>query len=149
MDWVSQGVVTLAERDGTCVGLLAAAPAVPSRIPTGVVPAGSMFVYTVLSDRGRRGRGVGRALLQRAEDLAKAGGAPAMALDHWAGSAELSRIYDGYGYVRVADYIDLQDGKSVHNVVRVRPISPAVVDRARPTANSDTIQLCKPVTDER
>jgi hypothetical protein len=53
-DWVSQGVITLAERNGKCVGFLAAAPLVPPRIPTGLVPEGSMFVHTVMSDRGPR-----------------------------------------------------------------------------------------------
>jgi GNAT superfamily N-acetyltransferase len=118
--WVAQGVITVAERDGRCVGVLAAAPTTPPRVPAGMVPEGSMFVYTVLSDRGSEGRGVGRALLNAAERLATERGCPAVALDHWAGSAELARIYDDYGYIKVCTYIDNHDGNDTRNVVRVR-----------------------------
>ncbi|WP_067800164.1 GNAT family N-acetyltransferase [Actinomadura formosensis] len=119
-DWTSQGVITIAERDGECVGLLAAAPMVPPRIPAGVVPDGSMFIHTVMTDRGSAGRGAGSALLTHAEHLARAHGAPALALDHWAGSPELGRIYDEHGYLPVAEYTDEQDGGTVRNLVRVR-----------------------------
>ncbi|MDO3703403.1 GNAT family N-acetyltransferase [Micromonospora sp. C28SCA-DRY-2] len=120
-DWVSQGVVTMAERDGRCVGLLAMAPTVPQRIPPGLVPEGSMFVYTVLSSRGPDGRGVGSTLLAEAERRARAGRAPALALDHWAGSPELARVYEQHGYVAVAEYDDAQG--STRNIVRVRRLS--------------------------
>ncbi|TDD34478.1 GNAT family N-acetyltransferase [Actinomadura sp. KC06] len=119
-DWTSQGVITVAERGGACVGLLAAAPVVPPRVPDGVVPEGSMFIHSVMTDRGPDGCGVGSALLAHAEHLAKAQGAPALALDHWAGSPELGRIYDEHGYVRVAEYTDGQGESADRNLVRVR-----------------------------
>ncbi|NAS25910.1 GNAT family N-acetyltransferase [Herbidospora sp. NEAU-GS84] len=117
-DWARQNVVTLAERDGRCVGMLAAAPLIPPRIPAGAVPGGSLFIYTVMTDRGPEGHGVGAALLKEAERLARAHGAPALALDHWAGSPELDRLYDDHGYVRVAEYTD----ERVGNVVRVKSL---------------------------
>ncbi|TMR96493.1 GNAT family N-acetyltransferase [Nonomuraea basaltis] len=124
-DWTSQGVITLAERDHACVGLLAAAPMVPPRIPAGLVTEGAMFVHTVMSDRGPGGRGVGSALMEEAERRARAYGAPALALDHWAGSAELARVYDGFGYVLAGECEDEQeDGRKVRNAVRVRRLDP-------------------------
>ncbi|MEU0477917.1 GNAT family N-acetyltransferase [Streptosporangium sp. NPDC006013] len=124
-DWTHQGVITLVERDGRCVGMLAAAPLIPPRIPAAVVPDGSMFIHTVMTDRGPGGRGVGSALLEEAARLARAHSAPALALDHWAGSPELGRIYDDHGYVKVAEYTDEQDGKAIRNTVRVRYLSAA------------------------
>ncbi|WP_248962118.1 GNAT family N-acetyltransferase [Sphaerisporangium perillae] len=122
-DWVSQDVITLAERNGKCVGLLAAAPLIPPRIPTGLVPEGSMFVHTVMSHRGPDGRDVGSALMNEVERRARTHKAPALALDHWAGSAELARIYDKRGYVKVAEYTADQGEKTVRNVVRVYRLS--------------------------
>ncbi|MGI5489379.1 N-acetyltransferase family protein [Microtetraspora malaysiensis] len=119
-DWTREGVITLAERDGRCVGLLAAAPMTPPRIPATAVPDGSMFIHTVMTERGPDGRGVGSALLEEAERLARAHSAPALALDHWADSPELGRVYDDHGYVKVAEYTDEQDGKPVRNAVRIR-----------------------------
>ncbi|RJL35819.1 GNAT family N-acetyltransferase [Bailinhaonella thermotolerans] len=121
-DWTRQGVITLAERDGRCVGLLAAAPMTPPRVPAGAVPEGSMFIHTVMTDRGPGGRGVAPALLAEAERLARACDAPALALDHWAGSPELARVYEAQGYARVTDYTDDQSGTPVRNTVRVRPL---------------------------
>lgn len=123
-DWTSQGVITIAERDGRCVGLLAAAPLVPPRVPAGVVPDGAMFIHTVMSDRGPGGRGVGSALLAHAERLARTHHAPALALDHWADSPELGRVYGDHGYVPVAEYTDEQAGNTVRNLVRVRHLVP-------------------------
>ncbi|GAA3837517.1 hypothetical protein GCM10022226_69520 [Sphaerisporangium flaviroseum] len=122
-DWASQGVITLAERNGKCVGLLALAPLVPPRIPTGLVPEGSMFVHTVMSDRGPDGRDVGSTLLDEAEHRARTLKAPALALDHWAGSSELARVYDRRGYVKVAEYDDDQGENTVRNAVRVHHLS--------------------------
>jgi GNAT superfamily N-acetyltransferase len=121
--WVASGVVTVAERDGRLVGAMAAAPMVPPRVPSGLVPGGSMFVHTVLSDRGPAGRGVGTALLAEAERLARGQGAPALALDHWAGSPELAQLYDQHGYVQVGEYLDNRNGTPVPTVVRLRPLS--------------------------
>jgi GNAT superfamily N-acetyltransferase len=121
--WVAAGVVTVAERDGRLVGAMAAAPMVPPRVPPGLVPDGSVFVHTVLSDRGPAGRGVGAMLLAEAERLARGQGAPALALDHWAGSPELAQIYDRCGYVQVGEYVDDRNGTPVPTVVRVRTLS--------------------------
>ncbi|MEU4829231.1 GNAT family N-acetyltransferase [Streptosporangium sp. NPDC023615] len=121
-DWARRNVVTMAERDGRCVGMLAAALTVPPRIPAGTVPDGSMFIHTVMTDRGPGGRGAGAALLKEAERLARSHGAPALALDHWAGSPELNRLYDEHGYVKVTEYTDEQAGEPIRNTVRVRPL---------------------------
>jgi hypothetical protein len=43
-----------------------------------------------------------------------------LALDHWAGSDELHRIYREHGYTTVGEYDDGQAGApNVRNVVRV------------------------------
>ncbi len=121
-DWVEQGVITLAECGTDCLGMLAVAPVVPPRIPAGLVPAGSMFVHTVMTERGSRGRGVGSLLMREAERRARAASAPALALDHWAGSDELHRIYREHGYATVGEYDDDRQAGApkVRNVVRVR-----------------------------
>ncbi|MFI9551076.1 GNAT family N-acetyltransferase [Nonomuraea endophytica] len=116
-EWTGLGVVTLAERDSRQVGMLAAAPATPPRIPSATVPDGSMFIHTVMTDRGPAGRGVGSALMAEAERLARTHGAPALALDHWADSPVLGRLYDEHGYNKVAEYFDEHD---VRTTVRVR-----------------------------
>ncbi|XVQ07879.1 hypothetical protein ACQP1W_35615 [Spirillospora sp. CA-255316] len=54
-----------------------------------------------MADRGPGGRGMGRLLMAHAERLARAQGAPALALDHWADSPELGNIYDRRGYTPV------------------------------------------------
>ncbi|MFC4062875.1 GNAT family N-acetyltransferase [Planomonospora corallina] len=121
-DWTRQNVITLAERDSRCVGMLAAAPMIPPRIPTGTVPDGSMFIHTVMTERGPAGHGVGAALLKEAERLARAHGAPALALDHWADSPELSRLYEEHGYIKVAEYTDEQAGNPIRNAVRIHSL---------------------------
>lgn len=121
-DWTSQGVVTIAERESACVGLLAAAPMIPPHIPGGIVPGGSLFIYTVMTDRGPDGRGVGAALLAHAEHLARTHRAPAIALDHWADSPELGRVYNAHGFITAAEYTVEQDGNTVRNLVRIRDL---------------------------
>ena len=122
--WVKQGVITLAERNGRCVGLLAVAPLIPPRIPAGLLPAGTFFIQTVMSDRGPDGQGVGSALMDEAERLARQSQAPALALDHWAESAELDHVYAARGYIKVAEYDDTQDDKPKRNSVRVLHLAP-------------------------
>ncbi|MDG4824853.1 GNAT family N-acetyltransferase [Asanoa sp. WMMD1127] len=118
-DWIAQRVITLAERGTDCVGILAMAPVVPQRIPAGLVPASAMFVHTVMTERGPRGRGVGSLLMQEAERQARAASAPAVALDHWAGSDELQRIYHKHGYTPVGEYNDERANAPTRNVVQV------------------------------
>ncbi|MGR6918888.1 GNAT family N-acetyltransferase [[Actinomadura] parvosata] len=118
--WVSQGAITTAQRDGTCVGLLALAQAPPPHIPPELIPADALFIHTVMSARGASGRGVGQALLHEAERQARACGAPALGLDHWAGSRELDRIYDKHGFTKTGEYENTEDGRTTHNTVRVR-----------------------------
>ncbi|MBB6550818.1 GNAT family N-acetyltransferase [Nonomuraea rubra] len=123
--WTSQGAITTAERGGTCVGLLALAPAPPPYIPPGLIPGGAVFIHTIMSARGPAGHGVGHALLEEAARRAGAQGAPALALDHWAGSAELDQIYDKHGFVKTGEYEDDQDGGPAKlNTVRVRHLLP-------------------------
>jgi GNAT superfamily N-acetyltransferase len=122
-EWVTQGVITLAERGDRCVGLLALAPQAPPRIPEHLIPDGAMFLHTVMSDRGDRGRGVGSTLMDEAERRARAVSAPVLALDHWAGNADLARIYESRGYRAVGVYDEEHDGSpNVRNVVRVLPL---------------------------
>jgi GNAT superfamily N-acetyltransferase len=120
-DWVAQGVITIAERGTDCLGMLAMAPVVPPRIPAGLVPPHSMFVHTVMTERGPRGRGVGSLLMQEAERQARAASVPALALDHWAGSDELRRVYRKHGYTNVGEYDDDRQAGAlkVRNVVQV------------------------------
>jgi GNAT superfamily N-acetyltransferase len=137
-EWVAQDVITLAERGTDCVGILAIAAVVPPRIPAGLVPAGSMFVHTVMTERGSRGRGVGSLLMREAERRARAVCAPAVALDHWAGSDELHRIYREHGYTAVGEYDDDRQAGApkVRNVVRVLDLRGTAPDRRLATGHS-------------
>lgn len=123
--WAGQGAVTLAERDGACVGVIAVGPDVPPRVPVGMVPAGSMFIHTVLTERGPAGHGVADALIGHAERAARGRGAPALALDHWAGSPELDRVYAVKGYAELGHCEDDGPEGTVRNTVRARPLSGA------------------------
>jgi GNAT superfamily N-acetyltransferase len=118
-EWTSQGAITVAERGGTPVGLLALAPAVPPHIPPGLLPQNTLFVHVIMSDRGPAGQGVGQALLEEASRRAEAHQAPGVALDHWAGNADLDRIYDKHGYVKVGEYTVEKDGRTTLNTVRI------------------------------
>jgi GNAT superfamily N-acetyltransferase len=123
--WTSQGVITLAERAGTPAGLLALAPAIPPHIPAGSLPEGTLFVHTVMSDRGPTGKGAGQLLLNEAIRQAAVRGAPGVGLDHWAGSTELDRIYDKHGFARVGTYeAKEEDGRRVLNTVRIHHLLP-------------------------
>ncbi|MGP4099037.1 GNAT family N-acetyltransferase [Nonomuraea sp. KM90] len=124
-DWTAQGAITLAQRGEACVGLLALGPTAPPRVPAGLVPDGAIFIHTVMSDRGPEGRGVGATLLEEAEHRARTYGSPALALDHWAGSPELDRFYEGRGYVKVGAYEDKQEGGAVRTTVRVHRLTPS------------------------
>ncbi|MEV1003132.1 GNAT family N-acetyltransferase [Nonomuraea sp. NPDC050202] len=124
--WTSQGAITTAERGGPCVGLLALAPAPPPRIPPGLIPEGALFIHTIMSARGPTGRGVGRALLAEAARQARAHGAPALGLDHWAGSAELDQIYDKHGFVKAGECEGGKAGPTTTlNTVRARHLLPS------------------------
>ena len=115
--WVAQGALTVAVRDGRIVGamaLAASAPPLPGDIR---VPKGAWFVHTVLSERGKEGRGIGAALLDRAERLAQEASAPAVALDHWAGNLRLGELYEARGYRDIGSYDDDLGGN--RNTVRL------------------------------
>ncbi|MEV0617394.1 GNAT family N-acetyltransferase [Nonomuraea sp. NPDC050404] len=124
-EWTSQGAITVAERGGNPVGLLALAPAVPPHIPSGLLPRGALFVHVIMSDRGPAGQGVGQALLAEASRRAEARQAPGVGLDHWAGNADLDRVYDKHGYVKVGEYEVNDDGRTALNSVRIRHLQPA------------------------
>lgn len=119
--WVDQGVITVAERNGRAVGVMAAAPAVPSQVPSGTAPEGSLFIHTVLTDRDAPGRGVGAVLMAEAERQARRIEAPAIALAHWAGSEELSSVYRGYGFDVAGEYDEPESGgRATRQVLRVK-----------------------------
>ncbi|SDG58063.1 hypothetical protein SAMN05421505_105235 [Sinosporangium album] len=84
------------------------------------MPDGSLFVHTVMTCRGPADRGVASVLPAEAERPARAHRAPALALDHWAGSPELGRVDDGYGNAEVAEYTSEHDGGARRTTVRVR-----------------------------
>jgi hypothetical protein len=60
--------------------------------------------------------------MQEAERRARAASAPALALDHWAGSNELHHIYREHGYATVGEYDDERQAgaQKIRNAVRVR-----------------------------
>jgi ribosomal-protein-alanine N-acetyltransferase len=59
-------------------------------------------VYSVIVDPAARGLGVGRALVARAESVARGGGRDQVTLEVRADNAAARRLYAGMGYAEVA-----------------------------------------------
>jgi len=79
------------DENGTVLGMLTLAV---FRIPTGV----RAWIEDVVVDDGARGRGVGRALTQRALELAGAEGARTVELTSRPDRAAANRLYQGMGF---------------------------------------------------
>ncbi|MDP9038890.1 MAG: GNAT family N-acetyltransferase [Acidobacteriota bacterium] len=85
-----EAVTVLAEAEGELVGFGIAE-----------VEGAAGYVVTVDVARARRGRGLGRRLMEELEARSRAAGAGTMLLHVFAGNAGAMRLYEGLGYARV------------------------------------------------
>lgn len=113
---VEAGLVTVAVRDGAVVGAILLADSHPDYVPAGLIPAGALYVHTLISDRTPAGRGAGTLLLDHARASAAEAGVP-LALDHWSGSPELAALYEKTGFTAVGEFT-LDHGTPWHGTVR-------------------------------
>jgi len=91
----------VAERDGEVVGVVALfAPGEPSRA---VAVGGEAELARLVVGSGARRQGIGRALAERCEELARAEGWAAIAL--WSRPYQIAghRLYESLGYERVPE----------------------------------------------
>ena len=110
---------SLARARESYVGLLPQGPDTPGarvvRLHEGDVPVGWLWValkadgpadlawvYDVELDEAHRGRGLGRAAMLLAEDLARELGATALGLNVFGGNAVARRLYASLGYTETA-----------------------------------------------
>jgi GNAT superfamily N-acetyltransferase len=64
-----------------------------------------LYVNFLISSRRHPGRGVGRALIERAKQEAAERGIDLLRVDCWAGEGgNLVKVYEGYGFERVQEF---------------------------------------------
>jgi GNAT superfamily N-acetyltransferase len=126
---IAAGVVTVAVRDDVLVGGLLLTDSQPDYLPAGLVPDDALYVHTLVSDRTAAGKGAGALLLDHARSRAEAAGVP-LALDHWAGSPELARLYDQAGFTAIGSFT-LGHATPWHGTVRLRTHPAAPPHEAR------------------
>jgi GNAT superfamily N-acetyltransferase len=66
----------------------------------------SLFVYAVEVDEASRGRGLGRAAMQFAEDEARSRGIAKVALNVFGGNAVARQLYNSLGYEETAVHME-------------------------------------------
>ena len=107
----------VADVDGQVVGQIFIHFVCPWPIPGSFAPAGYLYAFRVRPEH--RGRGLGRALLQQAENLLEAAGAAHAVIAVARNNPEARRLYERRGYSWLADdpgrwtYVD-ERGETKH-----------------------------------
>ena len=91
------GLLLVAETDGVICGYAAFHGAVSSEDEPDEAPYSYAFVADLVVSEAMRGKGIGRLLMQRCEDLARAAGQRWLRLSVLASNAGARRFYDGLG----------------------------------------------------
>lgn len=95
-NWASGGGLRIAEVDGEVAGAIVLGDA-PHYAPPATGP--ELYVQAFVTDRARRGHGIGAALLERACAETVARGLPVLRLDCWGGGDRaLVRYYERAGF---------------------------------------------------
>jgi GNAT superfamily N-acetyltransferase len=107
--WVRSGGLYLAEIDGVAVGALAVGDA-PAYVPAPDEP--ELYVNLLVTDRSRKGAGIGTALLDRARDVARDRGVSLLRVDCYAGDDRaLVGYYESQGFTSTQPFtVDLPGG---------------------------------------
>jgi GNAT superfamily N-acetyltransferase len=121
---LAAGTVTVAARSDSdsIVGAAVVISEPPGYVPAHLVPDGSAYLAQLVTARSQAGHGVGTALMDDIEERARRVGSRHMALDHWAGSPELSNLYSRRGYSERGRFSIEQRGLPWTGIVRVKLI---------------------------
>jgi len=96
--WFGAGGAVLAMRDGKAAGALVVGEA-PAYVAEPTEP--EVYVVLLVASRDPRARGIGRVLLECAEDIGHELGVPALRVDCYAGGDQaLVRFYESAGFTR-------------------------------------------------
>jgi GNAT superfamily N-acetyltransferase len=96
-DWSAGGGLRIAELEGEPVGALVLGPRWEWVEP---VERPELYVMALVTSRRFAGRDVGGALVRRAVEEARDGGAELLRVDCWAGAPALVAWYERQGFVR-------------------------------------------------
>lgn len=107
--WARSGSLYIAELDGVAVGALAVGDAPEYVSPA---PEPELYVNLLLTDRSRKGSGIGTALLDRARAIARDRGAGLLRVDCYAGDDRaLVGYYESQGFTSTEPFtVDLPGG---------------------------------------
>lgn len=96
-------VRVLEDEDGTPLGVMVITQECQAYVPE--AEERELYVNFLISSRKHAGRGVGRALIERAKQEAAERGIDLLRVDCWAGEeGSLVRVYEGYGFKRVQEF---------------------------------------------
>lgn len=120
---LATGTVRIAEDDGVAIGVAVLTPEPSPYVGAADVP--ELFVRLLCTSRRRSGSGVGRALVEDAERLAREAGVGRLRVDCYAGSqGALVRTYERLGFT-VDDYfvVDREGQEPWPGCLLVRPVA--------------------------
>jgi GNAT superfamily N-acetyltransferase len=97
------GIRVLEDEDGTPLGVMVITEECQRYVPE--AEERELYVNFLISSREHAGRGVGRALIERAKQEAAERGIDLLRVDCWAGEdGNLVKVYEGYGFKRVLEF---------------------------------------------
>jgi GNAT superfamily N-acetyltransferase len=97
------GLRVLEDEDGTPLGAMVITEARQEYVPA--VEERELYVNFLITSRAHSGRGVGRALIERAKQEAAERGIDLLRVDCWAGEdGNLVKVYESYGFSRVQEF---------------------------------------------
>jgi GNAT superfamily N-acetyltransferase len=104
-------VRVLEDEDGTPLGVMIITGECQPYVPQ--PEERELYVNFLISSRRHAGRGVGRALIERAKQEAAERGIDLLRVDCWAGEdGNLVKVYEGYGFKRVLEFtVPLPEGE--------------------------------------
>lgn len=97
------GMRILEDEDGTPLGAMVITEQRQEYVPE--AEERELYVNFLIASRARSGRGVGRALIERAKQEAADAGIDLIRVDCWAGEdGNLVKVYESYGFTRVTEF---------------------------------------------
>lgn len=118
---IASGGTRVAVMDGEVVGAVNLGSA-PDYVPPATVP--ELYVEALVTDRARKGAGIGTVLLERAREEAVEQGVTQLRVDCWAGAdGELVRYYERQGFVRESEFVVADHPRGPwHGQILVQPL---------------------------
>jgi GNAT superfamily N-acetyltransferase len=100
--WSAGAGLRIAELDGETIGASVIASARPDYVPA--ISRREMYLLFLVTDRARRGQGIGNGLVRQAKADARAAGSQVLRVDCWAGAPDLVAWYERQGFVRTETF---------------------------------------------